>query len=164
MSQTKKALLVKLIISVIISFTLGLLCVLVNGTKLLNIIFIIIGAFLLIDWIIGVINNHKNSSYLLIVNFISIVLGILLMFNFNPIINILIAIYFIAIPLYEIIKNKYDKKEELKEQLPKMIIALLIIIFGIGGVFDVLLKILGWGLIIFAISYLILGIISLNKQ
>ena len=164
MSQTKKALLVKLIISVIISFTLGLLCVLVDGTKLLNIIFIIIGAFLLIDGIIGVINNHKNSSYLLIVNSISIVLGILLMFNFNPIINILIAIYFIAIPLYEIIKNKYDKKEELKEQLPKMIIALLIIIFGIGGVFDVLLKILGWGLIIFAISYLTLGIISLNKQ
>ena len=108
MSQTKKTLLVKLIISVIISFTLGLLCVLVDGKKLLNIIFIIIGAFLLIDGIIGVINNHKNSSYLLIVNFISIVLGILLMFNFNPIINILIAIYFIDIPLYELIKNKYD--------------------------------------------------------
>lgn len=165
MSQMKKTLLTRLIISVIISLALGLLCILINGEKLLQIIFIIIGAFLLIDGIIGLVNNYKSSSSnLLILNSISIVLGILLMFNINVVVNIIIALYFIALPLFEIIKNKDNYKNEIKNQLPKFIIAILIILFGIGGLFNILLKIIGWGLIIFAIVYLILGLVSLSKH
>ena len=164
MSETKKNLLIRLIAIVAITIILGIVLLLLDGSMITSFLFILLGGLLLIDGIIGLVNDKFTNKYFIISNIISIVLGLLLMFNFHNIINIIIAIWFIAFPIVDIIKDKTDKKETFKKQLPKMIVGLIIILFGIGGFVDILLKIVGWCSIAFGVIYLILGLISLSKH
>ena len=164
MSNTKKSLLIKMISIIIASLTLGILLLVLDGNMLVRILFIVLGALFIIDGIIGIIKNYKVSPYLLVTSSISIILGIILMFNLHFIINIIIALWFIIFPIIRIIQNKETYKEELKFQLPRIILGGTILLFGVGGITEIVLTILGWTIIVLTAIYLIFGIITLVKQ
>lgn len=164
MSEIKKSLLIKMISIIIASLTLGILLLVLDGNMLVRILFIILGGLFIIDGVIGIIKNYKNSPLLLVTSSISIILGILLMFNFHFIVNILIAIWFIVLPIVLIFQNKDNPKDETKIQLPRIILGTLILLFGIGSITEIILTILGWTIIVLSIAYLIFGVISLIKH
>ena len=152
-------------ISIIIaSLTLGILLLVLDGNMLVRVLFIVLGGLFIIDGVIGIVRNYKKSTLLLFTSSISILLGILLMFNFHIIVNILIAIWFIVTPVAAIFQNKDNPKEEVKVQLPRIILGTLILLFGIGSITEIILTILGWTIIILSLAYLIFGVISIVKH
>ena len=165
MSETKKYLLFRLLASVIISLALGILFILIDGALFTKIMFIILGVIFIFEGILGLLTEvGRKVIYLLISNIISIVLGILIIFFQNIVVDIIVGIYFIAIPIALLIIRRQYFKQELQEQLPKLIVGILVLVLGLGNSVNILLDIFGWLLIVGALVYLTLGIISLSKH
>ncbi len=163
MSLQKKELLTHLIVTVILGILLGVLLLVLDPNLLTTIFFVTVGILLMVDGVISLIANRNNTSFL-VLNILSIVFGFLLIFNFNQVVDIIVAIWFIALPLVFVLLNKDYWKDELKKQLPRLVIGAIVLIFGLGNTVGVILTILGWTSIVLAILYLILGLISLSKH
>ena len=152
MSETKKYLLIRMLTSVLVAIALGILLILIDGDFFTRILFIIFGVIFILEGLLALLSES------------AILLGILLIFFQEGFIRISVGIYFIGVPVILLILRREYFKEELKEQLPKIVVGLLVLILGIGGFVNILLDVLGWILIVGAVLYLILGCISLSKH
>lgn len=165
MSETKKYLLIRLLSSVLISLALGILFILIDGAFFTKVMFIIFGVIFIFEGILALFYEEvRKNIYLLISNIISIILGILIIFFQNIAVDIIVGVYFIAIPIVLLILRRQYFKEELPKQLPRLVVGILVLVLGLGGFVNILLDIFGWLLIAGAIIYLILGSISLSKH
>lgn len=164
MSKTKKMLFVRMFCIFIICLALGILTLCLPAELIARTILIIIGAFFVIDGALKIIKFYNKSNLIVITSALSIVLGILLMFNLNIVLNIILAVWFIVFPIVQLYFNKNNFKEELKYQLPKIILGFIVIIFGFESTFGLFLTIVGWTIIGLSCIYLILGLISLAKH
>ncbi len=165
MSETKKYLLIRMLTSVLVAIALGILLILIDGDFFTRILFIIFGVIFILEGLLALLSESvRKNVFLIVANALAILLGILLIFFQEGFIRISVGIYFIGVPVILLILRREYFKEELKEQLPKIVVGLLVLILGIGGFVNILLDVLGWILIVGAVLYLILGCISLSKH
>lgn len=163
MSEMKKNLLIRMIITCLLSVLLGILLICLNGNLIVKVLSIVFGIMLICYGIFNAVISKNNTAFL-ILSILEIIFGFTIIFWTNQIMQIFAGIYLIALPIVEIILQKQNTKEAIKEQLPSIIFGIAIICFSVGTLVDILLTVTGWCLIIFAIIYLILGTISLSKH
>ena len=147
-----------LLVSSIVCLIIGLWLLTTDPNRILNSVYFLIGGGLIITGISKILMNSNSSekSYLYD-GTVNIVIGILIMFVHDFVISIILGILFIVFPVIRIYKSA-DRKESFKQELPLLLIGLVIALSGdlIGGIF---VKLLGAVLIILAI-YLFVGIFT----
>ena len=165
MSEMKKYLLIRMLTTVLVGIALGILFILLDGAFFARVVFIIFAVIFIIEAILALFSEVvRKNIFLLIANILSIVLAILLIFFQETFVRIIVGVYFIAVPVVFLILRRDHFKEEFKEQLPKLVVGVLVLVLGLGTYVDLLLDIVGWLLILGSIVYLVLGCISLSKH
>lgn len=159
----------KLIIS-FITLILGVVLIVIDGSFLASILFIVIGLIIFILNIVPLIESTKYLKYrnkVAISQFvnalITVIISILLIF-FQRRITIIIGISLIVISIINMIVDNHHWKTELKYQLPLFIIGVLLVSVGFGFILDFILASIGWILTIISILYQINVIIRLAKE
>ena len=159
----------KLIIS-FITLILGVVLIVIDGSFLASILFIVIGLIIFILNIVPLIESTKYLKYrnkVAISQFvnalITVIISILLIF-FQRRITIIIGIFLIVISFFNMIVDNHHWKTELKYQLPLFIIGVLLVSVGFGFILDFILASIGWILAIISILYQINVIIRLAKE
>ena len=159
----------KLIIS-FITLILGVVLIVIDGSFLASILFIVIGLIIFILNIVPLIESTKYLKYrnkVAISQFvnalITVIISILLIF-FQRRITIIIGIFLIVISIINMIVDNHHWKTELKYQLPLFIIGVFLVSVGFGFILDFFLASIGWILAIISILYQINVIIRLAKE
>ena len=155
----------KLIIS-FITLILGIVLIVIDGSFLASILFIVIGLIIFILNIVPLIEAAKYLKYrnkVAVSQFISalitIIISILLIF-FQRRITILIGIFLIVISIINMVVDNHHWKTELKYQLPLFIIGVLLVSVGFGFILDFTYK---WGHTVFIFLWLIALSIMLSR-
>ena len=147
-----------LLVSSIVCLIIGLWLLTTDPNRILNSVYFLIGGGLIITGISKILMNSNSSekSYLYD-GTVNIVIGILIMFVHDFVISIILGILFIAVPVIRIYKSA-DKKESFKQELPLLLIGLVIALSG-DLIANIFIKGLGILFILFAI-YLFVCIFS----
>ena len=167
MNRTKTALGASLAIA-IPGLIVGLLLLLIPVDLLLKLIFVIMGIITLLSSIPGFVAgiaafSTAGGNLSLIVSAISAVVGFLMIFNHNGILMIVLGVYMILLPLLNVLLAK-DHLVQLKAELPKLIIGLLLIILGPANALDILLRIAGWVIIVMSLFYSAVVFVGFRKK
>lgn len=155
MNRTKNALVASLIL-LIPGLLLGLLLLLIPTDFLMKLLFIVMGVITVISSIPGLIAgvaafSTASGKISLVVSAISAVVGFLMIFNHNEFLMIFLGIYMILLPVLNIILAR-DHFKQLKAELPKLIIGVLLVLLGPANTIDFLFRIAGW--VVIALSVL----------
>lgn len=140
----------------IISFIVGLTLIVSDYTRIINLIYFIIGGGLVFTGISKFLmgNEFQDKSYFYD-GVSNIIIGVLIMFVHNFVVMMILGMLFVLFPLYRIYKSA-DKKYAFKRELPLLIIGLVIALSG-DLIAEAFVKILG-GLFIVLAIYLFVNI------
>ena len=151
-----KAFIAKLI-SGIAGIALGALLILVDGSAILSIISKIIGVILLVANVPGVIKsvaelNSRLGRVELIGSLIGCVIGVVMLFIPSAAISVatvIAGVWFIVLPIVDILSAQY-KTEQLKSELPELLVGVALIVVGPSAMVGAVLKIVGGAIIFFS--------------
>lgn len=144
----------------------GLYLIFGNPDFIKNTLSFLIGGFLIISglsklligsyYINGVKYEQKYSIILL-----DCILGTIIIFNIDFLVEIISFLYFILFPLSLIISNT-NKKEEFMRQLPKIIIGVVVLFIELSYIYRIFLTIVGSCLILLGLVLIYLIIKSMT--
>ncbi len=167
LNSVKRSALTGALIYTVFGVLAGLLLLLVPTSFLLRLVFVIMGVVTVISNIPGVIMglmsiNRASGVVTLILSALSVALGVMMIFWHEEILMIVVGVYMILLPILSVILAK-DHGAQLKAELPKLIIGLVLVILGPAGTVDILFDIAGWVVIALSVIYLITVIFGLRK-
>ena len=155
------------IFSNLILLIIGILFVAIDGAKIVNLVFIILGALIIIFNIRNFITCCKNLKYKtptaigqFILSLLAIALGVLLIVLQGRV-SIIIGILLLIYAIYKIIMNKDFIKEELYFQLPLILVA--IVLMFLGNISNILLTVIGAIFIAAALINIIIAVLPKRK-
>ena len=112
--------------------------------------------------IVELTDKKKIAIFDLIVAVITVVVGVMLIFFRNEIVVTCIGVYLIVFPLIRTLVA--DKKvEQLKVELPSMILGVALLIVAPRGLIHILGKVAGALIIVLSAIYIIVGIVAYFK-
>lgn len=138
------------------SVIIGLVLLLIPTNVIINVLQFILGAILIVFYLpITILHFHlSNNDYLKIKSLIFTILGFIIMFfGFNVIGSVVGAILLVFL-IIDLVKSN-NKKETLKKDLIKYIVAGVLIVVGVNKVIDVVVIAAGILLLIFGIIKLL---------
>ena len=149
---------------------LGLILLTVSGAgilwavcKLLGVFFIIINMPRIFIASIGL--SALWGKMELVCSVIGVVVGCIILFlpAVAQSMGLIVAgIWFLVLPLFDIIKSP-NRSEQLKMELPKLILGAMIIAIGPVSAFDLVLKIIGAAILICSLVLITLAIIAIAR-
>lgn len=155
------------IFSNLILLIIGILFVAIDGAKIVNIVFIILGVLIIIFNIQNFITCCKNLKYKtpaaigqFTFSLLTIALGVILIILQGKV-SIIIGILLLVYAIYKIIMNRNFIKEEVYFQLPLILVA--IVLMFLGNISNILLTVIGVIFIIAALFNIILAIFYKRK-
>lgn len=157
------------VISNLVLLIIGILFVAIDGAKIFNIIFLILGILIIIFNLQNFILSIKNLKYktsAAIGQFITslIVMGMgVLLIVLKSNVSIIISIILLVYAIYKIIMNKNFIKEELYFQLPIILVAIVLMLFSFGDIFNIVLTVVGVLFIIASLINIVLAVFY-NKK
>ena len=153
----------------ILFLLLGILLIALDGQILANILFILIGVFILISNLNEFILCTKNLKYKaptaisqFLITLASIILGLLIIIlreKISSAIGIMLLIVFIL----ELFLDKQNFLNSFLSHISLLIFAIVLMVFGFGGIINVLCTVIGVLLIIFSIISLINSLFLLRR-
>ena len=157
-----------IVISALIGILIGVLLLVIPVGLLINLAFIVFGVLTLISavpaFILSLLHREERGYLLnIILSAISVLFGIVLIFWHNEIVMILLGVYMLIFPLIRILVSD-AKKQQLRRELPRMILGLVMILVGPGTVIDLLLRVAGWVVIALSVLYAAFGLLSLHVK
>lgn len=139
----------------IISIIVGILFCAIPTDKLLKVTFYVIGALVIVNGGISLYHSIKSKDKLeILFDIIDIVFGVCLIFFHQTFMLIIIAVYLIALPIVRIIMNPLHLAQFYHE-LPRFVLALVLILLTPEAVLNVLFIIIGVVLIVIGIITII---------
>lgn len=150
----------KVIIDSIIIALIGLLFILIDPGKLMHIVLIVVGIFVIIVSVNDIIANLSIpvrgpiTTTNLVMSIVSLVVGIAMIIWQNTLMSVILAIWFIVMPIVRIV-TAINKKEQFKHEIPLFIVGVILLVFGPWSILDVLFKVVGGILIAAAVIDLI---------
>lgn len=148
----------------------GALLILLSTDLLLKIIFVVIGAFTILSsipsLILGLTYTHERAGKLALISAtVSIAMGIVLIFWHSSVMMLVAGVYFVLFPILEILLSK-DRVRQFKSELPKIIIGVVLLVFGPAQTLDILFDVVGWiviALTVFAIAFTVVSYFKHQK-
>lgn len=155
------------IFSNLILLIIGILFIAIDGAKIVNIVFIILGVLIIIFNIQNFITCCKNLKYKtptaigqFTFSLLNIALGVILIILQGKV-SIIIGILLLVYAIYKIIMNRNFIKEEVYFQLPLILVA--IVLMFLGNISNILLTVIGVIFIIAALFNIIIAIFYKRK-
>ena len=132
----------------LISIVLGVLLIALPVDFLLKVIFVIMGIVTVLSAISGVsfgltYFDRREGKLSLISSGISLIVGILMIFWHNSLLMILLGVYLLVLPIVEILLAT-DRAKQLKTELPKMVVGVVLLLVGPAKTVGMLFDIAGW--------------------
>ena len=147
-----------------IGMLLGILLIKIDVDLLIRISFVIFGIAALVSGIPSLIMSisdikRKGAIFDIVISALSVAMGLILIFRPIQLLMIVVGIYLIVLPLIRILISN-EKKTQLKADLPRMIIGVVMIILGPAQTTEIFFKIAGWAVIALTVAYALFAIIS----
>jgi len=165
----KRRFLIEGLIYAFISLVIGILFLVIDWNSLFKIIFIIVGILVVVFNIFPFIESIKNLKYktqIAISQFISslfrIICGILLIF-FQDTLTIVVSIIMLLFSAIDIFIAKENWIQKFKQQLPAIVISVMLLFFGFNSIANLIFSIFGWIFITISILIIVLTIIKYIK-
>ena len=141
----------RLLISMIPGLLIGLLLIVLPISFLIRVLFLFLGILAILSAIPTLVlsmtaRNEAVGRLTMISSVIAMIMGFLLIFAHSKLIMIVIGIYFLVLPLLQIVLAK-ERTRQFKCELPKLILGALLLVFGVVAVLDVIFDILGFAII-----------------
>lgn len=167
LNSVKRSALTGALIYTVFGVLAGLLLLLVPTSFLLWLVFVIMGIVTVVSNIPGVIMGlmsigRPSGILMLVLSALSVTLGVMMIFWHEEILMIVVGIYMLLLPILSVILAK-DHGAQLKAELPKLIIGLVLVILGPAGTIDVLFDVAGWIVIALSVIYLVTVLLSVRK-
>ncbi len=167
LSSVKRSALTGALIYTVFGVPAGLLLLLVPTSFLLWLVFVIMGIVTVVSNIPGVIMGlmsigRPSGILMLVLSALSVMLGVMMIFWHEEILMIVVGIYMLLLPILSVILAK-DHGAQLKAELPKLIIGLVLVILGPAGTIDVLFDVAGWIVIALSVIYLVTVLLGVRK-
>ncbi len=166
------------LVSAAIGACIGILMIILSRPEVvsmvLHITMLVIGVVIILVHLPGLITSalhigENNALPTLILSAIGVVFGILLLINQGPIISALVALYLLIMPIVRLI-TACDRKAQLRAELPRLILGIVIAVLFPGTLADGAIGALCWiiriaGIVCCAASvvYAIVGCVTLSK-
>ena len=156
------------LIGAILGIAIGCILLWVPVSTLVWFAFIVLGVITLVSSIPGVVQavseiRGRYGILNLVLAIIPMVLGLSLIFWQNSILMILIGVYLLALPIYRVVISA-DWKNQLRMELPRLILGVILILIGPGAAFDLMFRIAGWVVLILSVIYALVGVISIFTE
>lgn len=108
------------------------------------------------------VNKNKMAIIDLIFSVVTIAVGIMLILSRNEIIMMVVGAYLIVFPLIRILIAP-DKANQIKSELPAIILGIALVLIGPGAALDLLFRIAGAVVIVLSVLYIVFGIVNYVK-
>ncbi|MBQ9780452.1 MAG: hypothetical protein IJW00_05865 [Clostridia bacterium] len=161
------------VISMIIGILVGVVLVVIGSVikaeTLVWLALVIWGVIIIIGNVPGLIYSianikSKGAVFDLIISVIGVLLGVGLIISQNQVITVILAAYMIVFPVIRIVLAKANWAEQLKRELLRIILGVVLLIFGgtllgVGyTILNLILKVIGW--VVIGIT-VVLGIVEI---
>ena len=151
----------------LLGIVLGLLLLLTPVSFLLNVIFVVLGVLTVFNNLPTMIFSlfelkTTSGKVMFFLSLIATVLGVMMIFFHNSIYMILLGIYFVLIPFLRLIFSK-DRAELVREELPKLILGVVMILLGPAYTVSILFDIAGWSVLGLTVVYVISSLLALRR-
>lgn len=151
-----------------IGAVLGLLLILIPVGFLLKLVFTVMGIVTVLSNLQGLAQGISTFStsegkVSLISSAIAILVGFLMIFWDNGILMIILGVYMILFPLISILLSK-SPRAQIRCELPKLILGVVLIILGPAGTFELLFDIAGWCVIALSAFYVVTVYLTMRKR
>lgn len=156
-----------IVFAAMIGVLLGLLLLFAPVALLLNIMFVLLG-------ILTVFNNLPTLIFslfelkttagkvLFLLSLVATFLGVMMIFFHNSIYMILLGVYFVLVPVLRLIFSK-ERAELVREELPKVILGVVMILLGPAYIVSILFHVAGWVVLIMTAVYVVSALIALRR-
>ena len=104
----------------------------------------------------------RSGRIALVFSVISLIVGLLLIFWHNTVLTVLLGIYMIVYPLIGILAAS-DKMAQLRTELPKMILGVVLLLVGPQKSLTLLFDVVGWIIISLTLVYTVLMLLGSRK-
>lgn len=149
----------------IIGIVLGVIMLVVPISSIAQLIIAIIGMMMIITNSYKLYQDYKikeNSDNEMLFDGLNSIIGFILLFFPSTIITLLVAIYLIIVPIYELYKVKFSKNLVINK-LPILALGIILLVSGINTL-DPIFKILGIIIIIASLGYFALNYYLYKKS
>ena len=132
----------------LMGFLLGSALILISADFLLKAIFIVVGVITVVGSIPGVLLGYAaiSSSFgrlELLSSFVSMLLGVVMIFWHSQVVMIVVGIYLLVLPLINLLVALV-RGGRWAAELPKMILGAILILIGPVETFAIMLDVAGW--------------------
>ena len=146
---------------------LGLLLILTPVSFLLNIIFVVLGVLTVFNNLPTMIFSlfelkTTSGKMMFFLSLIATVLGVMMIFFHNSLYMILLGVYFVLIPLLRLFFSK-GRAELIREELPKLILGIVMILLGPAYTVSILFDIAGWSVLGLTVVYVVSALLGLRR-
>ena len=142
----------------------GILLIALPVELLLRIVFVIVGVVTVVcnlpGLIVGLANlGNRVGQVSLVLSLVSVILGVLMIFFHSSVLMILVGVYLLILPLVEILLSK-DRGAQLRAELPKLILGVVLLVVGPARSVAILFDVAGWIIVALTAIYLVAMLIS----
>ncbi len=142
----------------------GILLIALPVELLLKIVFVIVGVVTVVSNLPGLIVgltklDERAGQVSLILSLISVIFGVLMIFFHSTVLVILVGVYLLILPLVEILIAK-NRGAQLKAELPKLILGVVLVVVGPARGAAILFDVAGWIILVLTAVYFVSMLIS----
>ncbi|MGM9682635.1 MAG: DUF308 domain-containing protein, partial [Eubacteriales bacterium] len=148
----------------VVGILAGIIIFIIPAAALLNFLCIVLGILTLfsgVPMLIRAIMNikQKGGIFDIVMSALTVAFALALIFSRNFLVMIVCGVYLIALPLVRIVLSD-EKKLQFKNELPSLIIGIVMVIAGPGKAVDFLFNIAGIVIIVLSAAYIVYGLIQ----
>lgn len=152
----------------VVGILAGIIIFIIPAAALLNFLCIVLGILTLfsgVPMLIRAIMNikQKGGIFDIVMSALTVAFALALIFSRNFLVMIVCGVYLIALPLVRIVLSD-EKKLQFKNELPSLIIGIVMVIAGPGKAVDFLFNIAGIVIIVLSAAYIVYGLIQYYRN
>ena len=165
--DSKKTTLAGVLIFGLFGLLIGILLIALNADFLLNVVFVVMGVITILYNIPGIALGltgirTRFGVVSLIFSLVSVAIGLLMIFWHTGVLMVVLGVYMIVFPLVQILLAK-EKLLQLKVELPKLIVGVVLLLIGPARAIGTVLDLAGWIVLVLTAVYVIVVLVGQSR-
>lgn len=156
------------VLTAVLGVLAGILLIVLDTHLLLRVAFIIMGVLTVVTQLPSAVTgllhlSEKGGKLLFASSAVSVLFGFLMIFWHSALLTVLLGIYMILLPLILILTDR-RKGERLKQELPRILLGVVLVLIGPATALDVLFDVVGWGIILLTVIYTVVTLVAAKMR
>lgn len=167
MPSSKQTTLASILTFGIFGLLAGILLIALDTAFLIKIVFIVMGIVTILYNLpaltLGLMTLKTRVGLVtLILSLVSVIVGFMMLFWHERVLMIALGVYMLIFPLIQIILAK-DKLMQLKTELPKLIIGVVLLLIGPAKALNLVFDIAGWAVLVLTAIYIVAVLVGQSR-